>query len=331
MKAIKNRYGFMARQVFACMALALCATAASAQAYPSRPVHLVVPFAPGGGVDIIARLFGEAVSPALGQPIVVENRPGAGAAIGAEYVARSAPDGYTLLIGTSSTHGVNSAVHPDLPYDPIKDFSPVVLLSTTPWMVVVNPSVPVHTPKELIAYAKAHPGKLNFASYGTGSSNHLATELLKAMAGIDVVHVPYKGSAPALLDLIAGQVQFMLDTFSTSAPHVQAGKIRLIGVTSAQRVSFAPNAPTVAESAVPGYTTGAFFAAFAPAKTPPEIVERLNVEFNAALRRPELRGKLAKLAMEPAGGPPGLLARKVADEVRTWHDLVQRQHLKFER
>jgi tripartite-type tricarboxylate transporter receptor subunit TctC len=312
------------------LALALYASAACAQAYPSRPLRLIVPFAPGGAVDIIGRLVADAVSRSLGQPVVVENRPGAGAAIGAEAVARSAPDGYTLLIGTSSTHGVNSAVNPKLSYDPVKDFSPVVLLATAPWMVVVNPSLPVHNPKELIEYAKAHPGQLNFASYGRGSSNHLATELLKARAGIDVVHVPYKGSAPALLDLVAGQVNFMLDTYSTSAPLVEAGKIRLIGVTSSKRVPYAPDVPTVAESGVPGYVTGAFFAIWLPANTPAPIVERLNREFNSALKQDVIKERLLKLGLQPAGGTAQELGRVVVDEVRTWADLVKQQNLKFD-
>jgi len=319
-----------AKRLLFVFALALCASTAGAQAYPSKPLHLVVPFAPGGAVDIIGRLMADALSRSLGQPVVVDNRPGAGAAIGAEAVARSAPDGYTMLIGTSSTHGVNSAVNPKLSYDPVKDFSPVVLLATAPWMVVVNPSLPVKTPKELIDYAKAHPGKLNFASYGRGSSNHLATELLKARAGIDVVHVPYKGSAPALLDLVAGQVNFMLDTWSTSAPLVETGKIRLIGVTSEKRVAYAPNVPTVSESGVPGYVTGAFFAIWLPANTPAPIVERLNREFNAALKQDGVRERLVKLGLQTAGGTPEELGRIVVNEVRTWADLVKQQNLKFD-
>jgi tripartite-type tricarboxylate transporter receptor subunit TctC len=205
----------------------------------------------------------------------------------------------------------------------------VILLATTPWMVVVNPALPVNSVAELVAHAKANPGKLNFASYGRGSSNHLATELLKARAGIDVVHVPYKGSAPALLDLIAGQVQFMLDTYSTSAPHVQTGKIRLIGVTSAQPVSFAPGTQAVAQT-IPGYETGAFFAIFAPANTPAPVLQRLNSELNAALGQADIKARLAKLSMEPAGGGPDVLGRKVAEEVRLWADLVKQQDLKFD-
>jgi tripartite-type tricarboxylate transporter receptor subunit TctC len=314
----------------AALPLALLPGAASAQAYPSKPVRLIVPFAPGGGVDIIGRLVGEAAARRIGQPVVVDNRPGAGAAIGAEAVARAAPDGYTLLIGTSSTHGVNSAVNPKLPYHPVKDFAPVVLLATTPWMLIVNPSLPVTTPAELVAYAKKNPGKLNYASYGRGSSNHLATELLKSMAGIEVVHVPYKGSAPALVDLIGGQVHFMLDTYSTSAPHVDSGKVRLIGVTSAERVDFAPKAPTVAESGVPGYATGAFFAIWAPANTPAPVVERLNRELNAVLKESAVRERLVKMGFDTAGGPPEVLGKRVVAEVRLWADLVQSENLKFD-
>ena len=316
------------RKILLALAFAITSSAL-AQSYPSKPVRLIVPFPPGGAVDILGRLFGESVSKSMSQPVIVENRPGAGAAIGAELVAKAPADGYTLLIGTSSTHGVNSAVNPNLPYHPVRDFSPVVLLATTPWMVVAAPSLPVSTVSELIAYAKANPGKLNFASYGRGSSNHLATELLKARAGIDVIHVPYKGSAPALLDLIAGQVHFMLDTYSTSAPHIQAGKIRLIGVTSSKPVSYASGAKPVAE-ALPGYETGAFFAIFAPAGTPPAIVQRLNREFNAALEQAEVKARLDKLSMEPAGGGAEVLGRRVADEVKTWAELVKQQNLKFD-
>lgn len=323
--------GFVSKvaRLAALAVLASAALGASAQDYPTRPIKLVVPFAPGGGVDILGRLFGDAVSRGLGQPIVVENRPGAGAAIGAEFVARSASDGYTLLIGTSSTHGVNSAVNPKLPYDPVKDFSPVALLATTPWMVVATPSLPVSSVAELIAHAKANPGKLNFASYGRGSSNHLATELLKAQAGIDVLHVPYKGSAPALLALIGGQVHFMLDTFSTSRPQIEAGKIRLVGVTSAQPVPFAPDAQPVGRT-LPGYATGAFFAIWAPANTPAATVERLNREFNAALADPPVKERLARMGMEPAGGSAAALGKRVVEEVRLWADVVKEQNLRFD-
>ena len=320
----------MIHRLLICFVFALFSGAAATQSFPAKPIRLVVPFPPGGAVDILGRLFGEAVSRQVGQPVIVENKPGAGAAIGAEFVAKSAPYGYTLLIGTSSTHGLNSAVNPKLPYHPVNDFSPIVLLSTTPWLVVANPSLPVKSFQDLLAHARANPGKLNFASYGRGSSNHLATELLKSMAGIDVVHVPYKGSAPALVDLIAGHVHFMLDTYSTSKPHIEAGKARLLAVTTAKPVDFLPGTPSVAESGLPGYETGAFFAIWAPAKTPGEAVSRLNREFNAALRDAAVRERLNTMGMEPAGGSPEVLGQRVVHEVRLWADLVKKQNMKFD-
>jgi tripartite-type tricarboxylate transporter receptor subunit TctC len=311
--------------------IALCAPAlAGAQSFPAKPIRLVVPFAPGGGVDVIGRIIADAIAPGLGQPMVVDNRAGAGGALGAEHVARSAPDGYTLLLGTASTHGTGSAVNPKLSYDPVKDFSPVVLFASAPGVLVVTPSVPFRSVGELIAYAKANPGKLNFGSYGPGSYNHLATELLKAQAAIDVVHVPYKGSAPALADLIAGQVQFMIDTYTTSIGHARAGKLRIVGVTSEKRVSFAPELPTLSESGLPGYAVESFYAVFAPPATPAPVVENLNREFNRVMDLPAMRERLKGLGVEPVGGAPAVLARRVENEVKTWQQLVKAQNLKFE-
>lgn len=323
-----------ARQVFVAlfggMALLGQAGMACSQSYPAKPVRLVVPFAPGGGVDIIGRLSAESVSKGLGQPMVVENRGGAGGALGAEGVARAAPDGYTLLIGTASTHGTSAAVNRKLPYDPVKDFAPVILFGTAPGVLVVSPAAGINSAADLVVAAKAQPGKLNFGSYGPGSYNHLATELLRAMAGIDVVHVPYKGSAPALSDLIGGRLQFMIDTYTTSAPHAAAGRIRIIGVTSERRASFAPDLPTLAESGVAGYTVESFYAIFAPTGTPRAVVEQLNRGFNAALRQTELRSRLTSLGVEPVGGAPEVLGQRVAKEVRTWSQLVRDQGLKFD-
>jgi tripartite-type tricarboxylate transporter receptor subunit TctC len=262
--------------------------------------------------------------------MVVDNRAGAGGALGAESVARAAPDGYTLLIGTASTHGTGSAVNPKLSYDPVKDFAPVILFATAPGVLVVTSSAGFNSAAELIAFAKANPGKLNFGSYGPGSYNHLSTELLKSMAAIDVVHIPYKGSAPALADLIAGQVQFMIDTYTTSIGHARAGKLRLIGITSAQRASFAPELPTIAESGLPGYTVESFYAVFAPAGTPAAAVDRLNREFNRVLEQPAMKERLKMLGVEPVGGRPELLGQRVAKEVQTWQQLVKAQNLRFE-
>jgi tripartite-type tricarboxylate transporter receptor subunit TctC len=310
---------------------ALCAPAlVCAQSFPAKPVRLVVPFAPGGGVDVIGRIAAEAIAPGLGQPVVVDNRAGAGGALGAEHVARSAPDGYTLLLGTASTHGTGSAVNPKLPYDPVKDFTPVVLFANAPGVLVVTQSVPFKSVGELIAYAKRNPGKLNFGSYGPGSYNHLSTELLKAMAGIDVVHIPYKGSAPALADLIAGQVQFMIDTYTTSVGHAKAGKLRIIGVTSEKRASFAPELPTLSESGLPDYAVESFYAVFAPPGTPAPVVDHLNREFNRVLDAPAMRERLKTLGVEPVGGAPGVLGERVEKEVKRWMQLVRKQNLKFE-
>jgi tripartite-type tricarboxylate transporter receptor subunit TctC len=306
------------------------AAAAGAQTYPSKPVRLVVPFAPGGGVDVIGRVAAEAVSQGLGQSMVVENRAGAGGALGAESVARSAPDGYTLLLGTASTHGTASAVNAKLPYDPVKDFAPVILFATAPGVLVVTPSAGFGSVAELVAFAKANPGKLNFASYGPGSYNHLSTELLTSMAAIEVVHIPYKGSAPALADLIAGQVQFMIDTYTTSIGHAKSGKLAIIGITSPQRASFAPELPTLAESGLPGYAVESFYAVFAPAGTPATAVERLNREFNRVLQQPAMKERLQMLGVEPVGRGAEVLGQRVAKEVQTWRQLVKTQNLKFD-
>ena len=319
------------RRVRVAIAAAACTMAAFAQGqtYPTKEVRLVVPFAPGGGVDIVGRLAAEFLGKDLGKPVIVENRPGGGGAVAGAAVARAPSDGYTLLVGTGSTHGLNSAINRNLPYDAVQDFAPIALLATSPWLLLVNPSVPVNNVAEFIAYAKANPGKLNYASYGQGSSTHLAMELLKAKAKIDLVHIPYKGSAPALTDLIAGQVQVSLDSYSTSAPHIQAGKLRVLGVTTAKPASFAPNLETVATH-VPGYESGGWIAMWAPANTPRPIIERLNSIANAMLGQSDVRARLAKLSFEPGGGSPEVLGQKVVDEVRTWRDLVKQLNLKFD-
>ena len=303
---------------------------ALAQTYPSKAIRLIVPFPPGGGVDVIGRVVAEALTQNIGQPVVVDNRAGAGGGIGGEAAAKAPPDGYTLLIGTASTHGANSAINPKLSYDPVRDFTPVILLATTPYCLVVTPSLAANTPSELIAMAKAQPGKLNFASYGRGSHNHLATELLRVTAGVDVVHVPYKGSSPALADLIAGQVQFMLDTFSTSLAQVKAGKVRMIGITGARRASFAPDVPTIAESGLPGYDAVTFFGIFGPAGMPRQVVDTLNRETGRALTRAEVRNRLTALGAEVVGGAPEQLGEAVATEVRKWAQLVKSQNMSFD-
>ncbi len=299
-------------------------------AYPERPVRLVVPFPPGGTVDLIARLIAERLGPGLGQPVVIDNRAGAGGAIGAEAVARAAPDGYSLLLGTGSTHGTNPAVNKKLPYDPVKDFTPIVMLARTPYILVAHPAVPAQSVREFVAFARAQPGKINFASYGPGSSNHLASELFKAMAAIDLVHVPYKGAAPAVTAIVAGEVQVMFDVVGTSGQHIKAGKLKLLGIGSLRRSSVAPESPTLAESGIAGFDAGTFFALFAPAGTPRPIVDRLNREGLKVLAVTEVGERLAAMGNEIGGGSPEALGEAVSQEVAKWQRLVRERNLLFE-
>ena len=303
---------------------------ANAQSYPERPVRLIVPFPAGGTVDAVARGIAQKLSDALRQPMVVENRAGGAGSIGSEAVARAVPDGYTLLTGTASTHGSNPAVQKQLPYDAIRDFAPVALVASTPYILVVHPSVSANSVPELLALARAQPGRLNYASYGAGSSNHLATELFRAITGADIVHVPYKGGAPALADLLAGQVQMMFDVFTTSGPQVRTGKLRLLGVAAARRSSLAPDGPTLAEAGVPGFDAGTFFGLFAPAATPRAVVVRLNEEINRVLFMPDMRERLAAAGAEPGGGSPEQLGQAVAAEVAKWTRLVRDRNLRFD-
>ncbi|MFN0301136.1 MAG: Bug family tripartite tricarboxylate transporter substrate binding protein [Burkholderiales bacterium] len=309
----------------------LAAAGAFAQSsYPEKPVRLVVPFPPGGTVDLVARLIAERLGPGLGQPVVVDNRAGAGGAIGAESVARAAPDGYALLLGTGSTHGTNPAVNKKLPYDPVKDFTPIVMLARTPYILVAHPAVPAQSVREFVALARAQPGKINFASYGPGSSNHLASELFKAMAGIDLVHVPYKGAAPAVTAIVAGEVQVMFDVVGTSGPHIKTGKLKLLGVGSPRRSSLAPESPTLAESGIAGFDAGTFFALFAPAGTPRPIVDRLNREGLKVLAMTEVGERLVAMGNEIAGGPSEALGEAVSQEVAKWQRLVRERNLVFD-
>ena len=303
---------------------------ACAQSYPERPVRMVVPFPAGGTVDAVARGIAQKLAEALRQPFVVDNRAGGAGSIGSEAVARAAPDGYTLLMGTASTHGSNPAVQKALPYDAVRDFAPVILVASTPYILVVHPSLPATTVAELLALARAQPARLNYGSYGAGSSNHLATELFRALTGVDIVHVPYKGGAPALADLLAGQVQMMFDVFATSGPQLRSGKLRLLGVGAARRSTLAPDTPTLAEAGVNGFEAGTFFGLFAPAATPRPLVARLNEEANRALMLPDVRERLAAAGAEPGGGSPEQLGQAVATEVAKWTRLVRERNLRFD-
>ena len=296
---------------------------AGAQAYPAKPIRIVVPFPPGGATDILARAVAQKLTDAWGQAVVVDNRPGAGGNIGSEIVAKAAPDGYTLEMGTVGTHAINASLYAKMPYDHVKDFAPVILVAGVPNVLVVNPTLPVNSVQELIAYAKANPGKLNFASSGNGTSIHLAGELFKVMAGVQMTHIPYKGSAPALQDLIGGQVQLMFDNLPPSLPHIKAGKLRALAVTSATRSSALPDTPTIAESGLPGFEASSWFGVLAPAGTPPAIIARLNAEIGAWLASAEAKEKMLALGANIGGGSPEDFARHIAAETAKWQKVVK--------
>ncbi len=296
---------------------------AQAPAYPTKPIRIVVPFPPGGATDLLARDVAQKLTDAWGQSVIVDNRPGAGGNIGSELVAKAAPDGYTLEMGTVGTHAINASLYAKMPYDHVKDFVPIILVAGVPNVLVVNPSVPVNSVAELIAYAKANPGKLNFASSGAGTSIHLSGELFKVMAGVDVTHVPYKGSAPALQDLLGGQVQFMFDNLPPSLPHIKAGKLRALAVTSTTRAPALPDLPTMAESGLPGFEASSWFGLLAPAGTPPAIVAKINAEVAKWLATPEAREKLAKQGANAAGGTSEDFAKHIAAETAKWAKVVK--------
>ncbi|HZO01147.1 MAG TPA: tripartite tricarboxylate transporter substrate binding protein [Burkholderiales bacterium] len=313
----------------AAIAACLFSTVSLGQTYPDRVVRIINTFPAGGSGDAVIRVVFEKVSAALGQPFIAETRTGAGGSIGTEFVAKSPPDGYTLLLGTASTFGTNSATIPKLAYDAVRDFTPVVMMASTPYLLLVHPSVPASTAKELVAHAKANPGKLNYGSFGNGSSNQLAYELFKQMAGIEVVHVPYKGGAPLITALLGGEIQSSLDVYATANPHIKAGKFKLLGVASAKRFSLLPETPTLTEQ---GYAVegGTFFAILGPAKMPRNVVDTLNREINRALQMPDVRERLTALGTEIAGGTPEALAATISKEVQKWSKLVKDRNLKFE-
>ncbi len=303
--------------------LALSAAGAAAQPYPSKPIRLVVPFPAGGTTDILAREVGQRLSLSLGQPVVIDNRPGAAGNIGSELVAKSAPDGYTLLMATVGTHAINPNLYARMPYDHVKDFAPVVLVAGVPNVLEVTPSLPVHSVADLIKLAKEKPGQINFASSGSGTSIHLSGELFKTMAGVDMTHVPYKGSAPAITDLIGGQVQVMFDNLPSSLPQIKADKLRAIAVTSAQRAPALPDIPTIAESGLPGFEASSWFGIVAPAGTPPTIIARINADVNQWLQSPEAKEKLLAQGAVAAGGSPEQFAAYIHAETEKWARVVK--------
>jgi tripartite-type tricarboxylate transporter receptor subunit TctC len=295
---------------------------AVAQSYPAKPITIVVPYPPGGPTDIVARLVGQKLSERVGQQVVIDNRPGAGGNVGAALVARAAPDGYTLLLGTTA-HAINPSVFTTLNYNFVKDFSPVILLTSLPLVVVTNAALPVKNIQELIALAKSKPNQLAYASSGNGQSTHLAAELFKTMAGVSMTHVPYKGSAPALTDLAGGQVSVMFDTMLSAMPQVKGGRLNALAVTTATRSGAAPNLPTVAESGVPGYEAVAWSGLLAPAHTPADVVAKLNTEINAILNQPDVRKRLLNDGADPVGGSAEQFSSHVVKEVQKWANVAK--------
>ena len=315
-------FRLLARSIIA-LAMLGTAPAGLAQSYPAKPIRLVLPYPPGGGSDTIARPLAQKLSEGLGQQVVVENRGGAGGNIGMEAVARSAPDGYTLVFALTAQLAVNPGLYPKLPYDPIRDYAPITLLGSGGYILVVHPSLPVKSVKELVAFAKARPGQIAYSSSGNGSGGHLAEELFNNMSGIRMLHVPYKGGGPALMDMIAGQVQLLFATQLASWPHVQSGRIRALAVSTAKRPASLPNLPTVAEAGVPGFDAGVWYAVLAPAGTSREIVMRLNGEIARVLNQPDYRNLLVNNTIDPIGSPPEELARTIKSEITKWAKVIK--------
>ncbi|MCX7265170.1 MAG: tripartite tricarboxylate transporter substrate binding protein [Betaproteobacteria bacterium] len=297
-------------------------------AYPSAPIRVIVPTTPGGASDIMMRQLAQKMSESMKSPVVVENKPGAGNVIGSDLVAKAAPDGYTVLL-TYTDHVFNPFLHANMPYDTVKDFAPISLIGSVPLLLVTNPLVAANTAGELISMAKTNPGKLNFASAGSGSSLHLAGELFKLMAKIDVEHIPYKGTTPGFVDLIGGQVQFMFPTSVSAWNHVKNGKLRALAITSAQRSPYLPNIPTVAESGLPGYEASIWYGMLAPAGTPPAIVARLNAELHKAMAQPDVKLKLSEQNFSITPSTPEEFGRKINSELERWGKLIKEANVKL--
>ena len=304
-------------------AFAALPSGALAQAYPSKPIRFVVQAAAGGQTDIMARIVGQKLSQSWGQPVIVENRPGAGGTIAMDHVAKSAPDGYTLGTAAVNTHGAATGLYPKLPYDAIKDFAPVVYAVATVNVLSVHPALPVRSVKELIALARAKPGQLTFASGGSGTSNHLFMELLKMETKTDIVHIAYKGSAPALTDVIAGQVSMIFDPMPPSLPFIKSGKLRPLAVSSGKRSAILPDVPTMIEAGVPGYDQLSWLSFVAPAGTPRDVILKLNGEINRILQDAEVKERLVSLGMQPIGGTPEELGAHIKKQVDVWTRVIK--------
>lgn len=323
------------RVILSILVVAACTTAMhsaayAADTYPVKPVRLIVPFPPGGPADGLARTVGDRLSASLGQSVIVDNRPGAGGNIGMELAAKAAPDGYTLVLAPAGNLTVNPSLYRNVPYDVARDFAPVTVIAAVPNLLVVNPGVPAQSLAELIQYAKDNPGRLNFSSPGSGSGAHLAGELLKSAAGIDLVHVPYNGIAPAVTAVVAGDVQLMFAGASSALPHVSAGKLRALAVASPKRIAAAPMLPTLDESGLPGFDVTSWYSIVAPAGTPPAVIERLQREIARALNNADVRARLTGLGAEPIGNSPAEFAVMLKSETAKWSKIVKDANIKAE-
>jgi tripartite-type tricarboxylate transporter receptor subunit TctC len=311
------------RHAIAIAAVLVLSGGADAQTYPSKPIRFIAPFAAGGALDTLTRTIASRMQENWGQPVLVENRTGAGGNIGADIVAKAPPDGYTLVMGTIATHAINVSLYSPMPYDAVKDFAPVTIAATINNSLSVHPSVATRNVAELIQYAKANPGRLTFGSAGSGTSQHLAGELFKTMTGVDMVHVPYKGGAPAMVDLLAGQISMTFGDIPTALPHIRSGRLRSIAVTAARRSPLLPDVPTIAEQGLPGFDVSAWFGVFTTAGTPRPVVSQLNAEIARILRLPDVREKLLAVGMEPVTNSPDEFAAFVQSEIAKWARVVK--------
>lgn len=298
-------------------------SAQSDSQYPIKPIRMIVPSAPGSGPDIMARAIGQKLTESLGQPVVIDNRPGAGGIIGSEAAAKSPPDGYTLIMSNAGAHAVNASLYAKLPYDPVRDFAPVTLVAMAPNILIVHPTLPVRSVKDLIALAKAKPGELTFGSGGNGSTAHLSGEMFKTMAGISIVHVPFKGSPAAVIGVISGQIAMAFPNIPPALPHVRSGRLKALAVTTAKRSAAVPELPTVAEAGLPGYEATAWFGVLAPAATPPQIIAKLNAAIVKSLRIREMQERLAAEGTEPVGNTPEQFAQTVRNDIAKWAKVVK--------
>jgi tripartite-type tricarboxylate transporter receptor subunit TctC len=320
----------MSRLAWLVLAAALAPLAASAQTYPVKPIRFIVPFPPGGGNDTIARMLGQRITTSTGQQVIVDNRPGAGGTIGAEAAARAVADGYTMFLAGVATHGINPNLRRKLPYDPVKDFDAVSLIASAPLLVVMHPSMPAKSVKDLIALARAKPGAINYASNGNGSSSHMAVELFSMMSGARMTHIPYKGLSAALTDLLSGEVQVMFSSAVAALPQVKAGRLRAIAMTGSKRAPAIPGIPTVAEAGVPGYETGSWYGVVVPSGTPRHAIDRLSQEIQAIVKSPEITSRFNDEAVIPVGSTPEAFDKHIRAELARWGKVIEAARIKPE-